>query len=150
MWRTAVVCIAAVIGTLSRDAARRPDQVPGAPARPVAPTARIAGTIVNADSKTPMADASVFLQASETGSVVRSIRTARDGRFDFQQLSPGRYWITATRPGFARVIYGQKRPGRPGMPIDHIDGQSGPARPLLSINDERESRPRRGDPVTAR
>jgi hypothetical protein len=115
--------LAALLVAAPLGGARATGQTPAA-ARPLAPASRIAGTVVDTLSKTPIADASVFLQISETGSTVRSVRTTSDGRFDFQQLAAGRYWLGAVRPGFARALYGQKKPGRPGLPIDVVDRQT--------------------------
>ncbi len=93
------------------------------PVRPQQATARIIGIVRSADSGQALSDASVYLSTTETGGFSRSVVTSADGRFDFQQLATGRYWIAASRPGWPRVAYGQRRPGRSGRPIDVADSQ---------------------------
>jgi hypothetical protein len=45
------------------------------------------------------------------------------GRFTFNALPEGRYGLSASKPGHLNTIYGARRPGRPGTPIQLADGQ---------------------------
>jgi protocatechuate 3,4-dioxygenase beta subunit len=56
-------------------------------------------------------------------SEARSMSTTAQGTFEFKDLPAGRYTLTATRSGFIRLQYGQRRPGEPGRPIRLEDGQ---------------------------
>ena len=44
-------------------------------------------------------------------------------RFEFKDLPSGRYTITASRPGYIRLQYGQRRTGEPGRPVQLGEGQ---------------------------
>jgi hypothetical protein len=46
-----------------------------------------------------------------------------EGKFVFASVEPGRYRLSAHRPGFLRLEYGSKRPGSPGTAIDLASGQ---------------------------
>jgi hypothetical protein len=81
--------------------------------------------VIAADTHAPLAGTSVFLSTNEgEGGLARSVVTGRDGRFEFQQLHGGRYWLSASRPGFPKTNYGQRHPKRPGQPIDVAEGQT--------------------------
>jgi hypothetical protein len=45
------------------------------------------------------------------------------GRFTFNALPEGRYGLSASKPGHLNTIYGARRSGRPGTPIQLADGQ---------------------------
>jgi protocatechuate 3,4-dioxygenase beta subunit len=46
------------------------------------------------------------------------VLTDADGRFFFADLSPGRYSLTATKPGWIAGAFGRRRPGGSAQPID--------------------------------
>jgi protocatechuate 3,4-dioxygenase beta subunit len=46
-----------------------------------------------------------------------------NGAFSFAALPPGRYSLTASKPGYLNATYGQRTPGRQGTPIQLADGQ---------------------------
>ena len=46
------------------------------------------------------------------------------GNFSFTDLPGGRYNLSASKPGYVNATYGQKKPGRPGTPIQLIDTQT--------------------------
>lgn len=53
----------------------------------------------------------------------RSSLTNEEGRFVFVGLPAGRFTLTVSKPGFASMAYGAKKPGRQGTPIQLADGQ---------------------------
>jgi hypothetical protein len=68
------------------------------------PVARLAGTVVDAASKQPLADASVEADSGEAqggGSrTIRGFATDSNGRFAIEDLEPKAYTLTARRAGF--------------------------------------------------
>jgi hypothetical protein len=103
-------------------------QRPGMPprdarqAQPPSGTASISGRITAADSGMPLRRVQVRATSAELrGS--RTTLTDADGRFTLAELPAGRYTLSLSKPGFAQMQYGQKRPQQPGTPIDVADGQ---------------------------
>ena len=85
-------------------------------------TAGISGAVVLADSGRPVRRARVTLNGQD----VRVTKTAvsdDQGNFAFTDLPGGRYTLAASKPGYVNAQYGQKKPGRPGTPIQLIDTQ---------------------------
>lgn len=100
-------------------------QEPPQPARDASAakgTASIKGTVTAADSGRPMRRVQVNVSSAELGDA-RSISTTAKGTFEFKDLPAGRYTVSAGRPGFISLQYGQRRPGEPGRPIQLADGQ---------------------------
>ena len=115
LWLLVSSAVAAQVGP-PRDARRR-DQQPA----PVG-TAEIAGTVMMAGSTQPARRTRVNLSGAELrGS--RSATTDDTGRFAFTALPAGRYNLTASRPGYITVSFGQHQPGRPGTQIQLSEGQ---------------------------
>jgi hypothetical protein len=85
-------------------------------------TGAIKGKVVATDSGKPMRRVQISLSSPDF-SESRTISTTALGVFEFKELPPGRYTVTATRPGYIRLQYGQRRPGEPGRPIQLSDGQ---------------------------
>lgn len=98
----------------SRDVRQQPPAVGGI----------IAGTLVTADSGRAVRRARVSLSSPDQR-VARSVSTDDQGRFSFGDLPAGQYTLSASRPGWLDVTYGQKRPGsgRPGTPIQLATAQ---------------------------
>jgi protocatechuate 3,4-dioxygenase beta subunit len=73
----------------------------------------ISGAVVRVGTSEPIAKAIVEITG---GNGVRvAMATESDGRFDFKNLSPGSYKVTASRNGFLNGAYGQRGPnGQPG------------------------------------
>jgi hypothetical protein len=76
--------------------------------------------------------------ASETGAGLRSVQirlsggglregrtagTDAEGRYEIDNLPAGRYTLTATKPGFVTLSFGQRRPFESGRPIEVVDKQ---------------------------
>ena len=85
-------------------------------------TGVIRGRVIAADSGRVLRRVQISL-ASPDFSEAKSMSTTAQGTFEFKDLPPGRYSLTATRSGYIRLQYGQRRPGEPGRPIKLDDGQ---------------------------
>jgi hypothetical protein len=87
-------------------------------------TAVIAGAVVAADSGRPVRRVHVSI-SSTSPDVTLSATTADDGRFRFTDLPAGAFIVSASRGGYIDSVLGQKQPGsgRPGTPVQLIDGQ---------------------------
>ncbi|HEY7841112.1 MAG TPA: carboxypeptidase-like regulatory domain-containing protein, partial [Gammaproteobacteria bacterium] len=85
-------------------------------------TGVIAGSVLTEGSGTAVRRARVTLTAPELrGS--RTATTTDQGSFSFGSLPPGRYTLSASKPGYVNISYGARRAGRPGTPIQLLDGQ---------------------------
>lgn len=115
--------------------------------RPVG-AATLSGTVLSAATGRPLVGARVSLIWSSDLSTVRSSGPGRggataaggtvtpgpwadtvaftdeSGRFAFTGLPGGRFVLEASRDQFMPASYGQRQPGRPGKPIELLDGQS--------------------------
>src|ERR1700752_2108930 len=86
-------------------------------------TAVIAGTVVTDDKDhRPLRRARVLLTNAdhENG---RTVITDDAGRFAFTALPADRYLLSARKPGYVTLEYGERRTGRPGGPIVVEEGQ---------------------------
>lgn len=109
----------------------QPGAAQQAAAAPVG-TASVSGSVMLAGTGDPVRRARVQLTSipspTTSGPVFRLSRQATtddNGRFQFAALPAGRYNLTVSKPGHVSVTYGQRQPGsgRPGTPIQLIDGQ---------------------------
>ncbi len=112
----------------------RPGPQPGAqqPARDTpaqqrdalpAPTGRISGRVLTADTGRPVKRARAFITAAELTGGGRGSLTDENGIFDFTELPAGRYTLTVSKSGFVSLSYGQLRPLQAGTPLQLGDGQ---------------------------
>ena len=85
-------------------------------------TASIKGKVVAADTGKPMRRVQISLSSPDL-SEARSMSTTALGLFEFKDLPAGRYTVSASRSGFLRLQYGQRRPGEPGRPLQIADGE---------------------------
>src|SRR5437867_2839642 len=80
--------------------------------------AAIRGVVLDNYTGRPLARSVVTLEAIQATGVVRvSIRTPSSGQFVFSPLLPGAYLVSAARPNFAILKYGQKFWNAPGVPV---------------------------------
>jgi hypothetical protein len=94
----------------------------GQPVRPVpGGTGVITGTVTSTSTGTPIRSARVNLTGTSAGT--RTALTDGRGRFSFTALPPGRVLIAVAHDNFLTTNYGQKKPGRPGTPVDLADAQ---------------------------
>ena len=68
-------------------------------------TLRIAGTIVNAIGGNPLARARVTIVDAKNRQKAQWMITSDDGRFDFKQVSPGKYSLQGAKRGFIPAFY---------------------------------------------
>ena len=85
-------------------------------------TASIKGKVVAAETGKPMRRVQISLSSPDF-SESRSMSTTALGVFEFKDLPAGRYTLSASRSGFLRLQYGQRRPGEPGRPLQIGDGE---------------------------
>jgi hypothetical protein len=85
-------------------------------------TGLISGTVVTEGTGTPVRRARVTLSGGELRGG-RSTITNDDGVFTFAALPAGRFNLSASKAGYVDIAYGARRPGRPGTPIQLLDGQ---------------------------
>ena len=122
----ACLCLAAlVLFEPAQSATFTAGQAPATEARDMTAakgTGAIKGKVVAADSGKPIRRVQISLSSPDF-SESRSISTTAQGVFEFKDLPAGRYSLSATRSGYLRLQYGQRRPGEPGRPIQLIDAQ---------------------------
>ena len=86
-------------------------------------TATLSGTVVGDDADArPVRRARVTCAAAELTNGITAITDDR-GRFTCARLPAGRYTVSVTRDGWVPIVYGAKRPLRPGAPISIAAGQ---------------------------
>jgi hypothetical protein len=118
-----VPCFAAVL-IAAQAPVQRPRDPGAAQTQPPAGKGLIAGTLVALDSGRPVRQGRVTVSGGDTR-VTRFTITDESGRFSFDDLPAGAFNLSASKPGFLDVTYGQKRPGsgRPGTAITLAAGQ---------------------------
>lgn len=112
--RTAAVGVLLAVAAVASAAAQGQGQ-PG--------TARVRGSVVAADSGTPVRRAAVRLRSETAGASLIAV-TDVDGRFEFPAVRAGRFTLSASKPGFVTIGAGQKFPSDPSRPFDVRDGQA--------------------------
>lgn len=85
-------------------------------------TASIKGRVTAADTGRPVRRVQVRVSSPDL-TEAKSMSTTAEGVFEFKDLPAGRYTISATRPGYLTLQYGQRRPGEPGRPVQLADGE---------------------------
>ena len=89
--------------------------------------ARISGRVVAADTGKPVRGAVVSLvdsrAANPTQRQGRWLATDADGRWEFQDLAPGRYAVSVSKSGYLKIEYGQQRPFERGKTLEVSAGQ---------------------------
>jgi len=86
-------------------------------------TATITGTVATLSSGEPVADASVTLYGSTLPDGRVSTATDTEGRFQFTNLSAGRYTVGAVKTGFVNVVFGERHYGRGGRAFPLRDAE---------------------------
>jgi hypothetical protein len=88
-----------------------------------APSARLAGRVVAADSGRAIVGARVAINAADLPGG-RAALTDDRGAYEFTGLAAGRYSVTVSKSGFVSLSYGQRRPLQPGTPLQIADRQN--------------------------
>jgi Carboxypeptidase regulatory-like domain len=97
--------------------------VPGQPRRDTAAqpqptgTGRIRGRVVAAVTNAPLRRVQMALQWSENPQFRPIVMTDAEGRYEFAQLPPGKFSLSASKPGYVALQYGQRRPYEGGTSI---------------------------------
>ena len=109
----------------SQGQGQRPQQpardTPAQPSTP-APSGKISGRVVAADTGRPIKRARVFVNAAELPGG-RGMLTDDSGTFEITDLPAGRYTLNVSKSGFVSLSYGQRRPLQAGTPLQLLDGQ---------------------------
>src|SRR5438874_1494283 len=87
-------------------------------------TPSIEGTVVHALSQQPVAGTQIV--AVPVGGQWKDSRTTASnaaGQFSIGNLAPGSYRLFFEHDGFVRADYGQRAPGKAGLPIEIIAGK---------------------------
>ena len=84
--------------------------------------ARVSGRVYAGDTGKPLRGAFVNVidirAANPTERQGRWIATDANGRWEFQDLEPGRYTISVTKSGYLKVEFGQQRPFERGKTLE--------------------------------
>jgi Carboxypeptidase regulatory-like domain len=80
-------------------------------------TGVIRGRVVAADNGNALRRAQVRIN-SATGRMMQTAITDNDGRYEFGNLTEGRYFLTVSRNGYVTLQYGQQRPFEGGKPLE--------------------------------
>jgi len=107
----------------ARPATQQPRDPRDSSAQVVVGKGTISGVVVVAGTGQPARRARVALSAPSDGGGSRTAIADDQGRFSFTALPPSRFTLSASKPGHIAGQYGQRRPGRPGTPIQLGDGQ---------------------------
>lgn len=86
-------------------------------------TAVIRGRVISAESGTPVRRAQVRLSNAEAREN-RLSSTDEEGRYEFRELTGGRYSLSVSKGGFITLQYGQRRPLEPARPLELAAGQT--------------------------
>jgi hypothetical protein len=89
-----------------------------------APTGTITGVVIDAQTRTPLSNASVRLTPDAGRGINRSVVTDAEGRFTLEAVPQGRYVLSASRQGYLPTNLGQRRQGGPGTAIELADGEA--------------------------
>jgi len=87
---------------------------------PTAGTATVRGRVFGADTNQPMRKAQVRMTAGEIREA-RSTTTDANGAYEFTDVRPGRYNVTASKGSYVSMSYGQERPTDAPKPIEIHD-----------------------------
>lgn len=104
--------------------------VPGQPRRDTAAqpqptgTGRIRGRVVAAVTNAPLRRVQMSLQWSENPQFRPIVMTDAEGRYEFAQLPPGKFSLSASKPGYVALQYGQRRPYEGGTSIALSTGET--------------------------
>jgi len=121
---TAVVALGAGPAQSQGQGARPQQPARDTPAQSTtpAPSGRISGRVVTADTGRPVKRARVSLNAAELPGG-RGMLTDDSGVYEITDLPAGRYTLNVSKSGFVSLSYGQRRPLQAGTPLQLLEGQ---------------------------
>jgi hypothetical protein len=94
------------------------DAAPRDPAREVKSSGVIRGRITSLDTGKPVRRAQVRLTDEMSPLTPRTVSTSNDRRYEFRDISPGRYTLRVQRSGYLALNYGQRRPDEQARPLE--------------------------------
>jgi hypothetical protein len=110
----ALIVVASVGVTAQPQTIRQPD-------RP----AEIHGRIIAADDGRPLVRARIaLLSATAPGRPLMTTSTNAQGNYQLKDVPPGSYFVSASRPGYIELQYGQRRARERGLSVDVKSGQT--------------------------
>jgi hypothetical protein len=86
-------------------------------------TGVIKGRVLTADGSKPLRRVQIAISSPDL-SEPRSVSTNTQGMFEVRDLPAGRYTVSASRSGYLRLQFGQRRPGESGRPLQLADAQA--------------------------
>ena len=103
---------------------------PGAPRRDTAGqpaptgTGKIRGRVTAVATNQPLRRVQMSLQWSESAQYRRTVMTDAQGRYEFADLPIGKFSLSASKPGYVALQYGQRRPYESGTSIALAVGET--------------------------
>ena len=90
---------------------------------PQAQSGTIEGIVLRGGTSQPISNAVVELSINDKSEALW-VSTGGDGKFEFRNLAPGRYRLTASRNGYLDTAYGQRGPNGTGSSLSVEAGQA--------------------------
>jgi hypothetical protein len=81
------------------------------------PSAFLEGAVVDRDAGNPLSRATVEIREVAGDKVLAFTQTDAEGRFFFPAVAASEVRLTATRSGYVKTEYGQRRPGGPALSL---------------------------------
>jgi hypothetical protein len=101
---------------------RVPPRDPTATTMPATGSGRVRGRVVYAGTSMPARMAQVTLTGDQN--LRRMVTTDDEGRYEFSDLPAGTFAVTAAKPGFLTLQYGQRRPFETGRRVTLTSAQT--------------------------
>jgi hypothetical protein len=95
-----------------------PGSAPREPTQDVKGSGVIRGRITSLETGKPLRRAQVRLTDEMSPLTPRTASTSNDGRYEFRDISPGRYTLRVQRSGYLALNYGQRHPGEQARPLE--------------------------------
>ena len=88
-------------------------------------TGSIRGRVVAVETGAPLRRAQILLNGTVAGGIFTPlVLTDAEGRYQFNEVAPGRYTLAAAKSGYVSLSYGQRRPGEAGRTVEVINAQT--------------------------
>lgn len=107
--RIAAMIIVACVGAGAQPEIPKPAEKP----------ASIHGRVIASDDGRPLVRARIaLLSATATGRPIMTTSTNAQGNYQLSDVPPGSYFVSASRPGYIELQYGQRRAGQRGLAVN--------------------------------